>query len=227
MEATAPDECLPLMDRAMFNPILAAWFDVPEYLAWTLQASHQRAVGRYRYHRKQLQLMQGDHPPRRWVLKAPLHGFFLHAVAQVYPDACFVFSHRNPRVVLASLCSLIAVVRGLFHDEVDLRAVGRLALELMDVRTRRLNDALGAIRPEQVVHLEFEDLVGDPLRTLRRIYPRFGLRFSDGQAREVEAFLDTQRRGPHTRHRYDLAPFGLADRAIDPFIETDSMALSV
>ena len=226
MAATAPDECLPLMERALFNPVTAAWFDVPGYFEWCLQADHRRVVGRYLYHRTQLQLMQGDHPHRRWILKAPLHGFFLRAVAQVYPDATFVVTHRDSTAVLASLCSLVAVVRGLFHDEIDLHGVGRFAAGFAESRNRRLHDALCAIRPEQIAHVEFDAITRRPLETLQRLYPQLGVALPEEHSLVVKRFLESQVNGNHTRHRYELADFGLDSGWVEDAEVTDSMALS-
>ena len=215
MAATAADECLPLLDRAMFNPALSAWFHAPQYLDWVLQAPLERQVGRYRQHRAQLQLMRGTHPELGWVLKAPTHALFVHAIAHVYPDARFVVTHRSRAVALASLCSLIAVVRGLFYETVDLQAIGRLALHYSHVRHRRLRAATGTLRSNQVIDVHFDGLTAEPLRALRWLYPRLGLSFPAGHERTVQRFLDEQDRGHHRRHRYDLERFGLQADAID------------
>ncbi len=59
----------------------------------------------YLYHRRVLQLLSWHCPPRLWHLKTPVHMFALDSLLAAYPDAKFLWSHRDPAKVLGSSCA--------------------------------------------------------------------------------------------------------------------------
>ena len=59
---------------------------------------------------------------------------------QVYPDAGFAVTHRDPVEVLASNCSYATYLRGLFSDHVDRAEVGRQMKDLVGRHIRGLVD---------------------------------------------------------------------------------------
>jgi hypothetical protein len=60
---------------------------VPVYWDWLLKRKQEKCIEVYQYHRKQLQILNWYEPGKRWVLKTPIHLFFLKALLDVYPDA--------------------------------------------------------------------------------------------------------------------------------------------
>ena len=50
-------------------------------------------------------------PPTLWHLKTPVHMLALDALVEAYPDARFLWSHRDPTKVIGSVCSLIHYTR--------------------------------------------------------------------------------------------------------------------
>ena len=59
-----------------------------------------------------------------WHLKTPVHMFALDALVEAYPNAKFLWSHRDPAKVLGSVCSLIAYVRSWSSDRDDAEELG-------------------------------------------------------------------------------------------------------
>src|SRR5690349_23341347 len=100
---------------------------LPSYSAWL---STQDWTGPYRRHRRNLQLIGLRDAGRRWVLKNPSHLFALDALLAVYPDALVVQTHRSPRAVVASVCSLNAQASQGWSDVFQGPVVGRTQLEL-------------------------------------------------------------------------------------------------
>ena len=83
----------------------------------------------YRYHRRVLRLLQWHCPPRLWHLKTPVHMFALDALLEAYPDAKFLWSHRDPAKVLGSVCSLIHYTRSWSSDRDDSAELGAEQLD--------------------------------------------------------------------------------------------------
>ena len=79
-----------------------AMFNLPGYADFVLSVDH---VPTYEHHKLVYTLLQSRHPGR-WVLKTPHHALAVDAIAAVYPDARFVWTHRDPATCIASTASI-------------------------------------------------------------------------------------------------------------------------
>jgi hypothetical protein len=131
-----PTECITLLGQDFRSAHWETMANIPRYGDWHLACDMEPA---YRWHRRVLQVLQSD-APGRWCLKSPMHNLALESLVAVYPDARFIVTHRDPAVVLASLCRLVSILSGLGTDHDFDAYIGQRWLEL----TRRLVDrALG------------------------------------------------------------------------------------
>jgi hypothetical protein len=113
--------------------------------------------------------------------------------------------------VIASLASLVTLLRGLASDRVDPVAIGaewtaRLAAGLehtMSVRAR------GLPPDARVFDVQFAELLRGEIGMVRRIYAHFDLVLSSEAESRMRAFLAENPRDKHGRHRYALASAGL------------------
>jgi Sulfotransferase family len=99
---------------------------VPSYLAWLMQCDMRET---YTFHRRVLKLLQWHCPPVLWHLKTPVHMFALDALVEAYPNAKFIWSHRDPAKVMGSVCSLIRYVRSWSSDRDDPEELGAEQLD--------------------------------------------------------------------------------------------------
>ena len=76
---------------------------VPSYSDWLLDAD---LTSTYRYERRALKLLQWGSPTRPWRLKCPSHLLWLDHLDEVFPDARFVMTHRDPTEVMVSVADL-------------------------------------------------------------------------------------------------------------------------
>ena len=79
---------------------------LPAYGRW-LEKTDMRSA--YRFHRLALQVLQSRLPTGTWSLKTPNHLWCLDDLAEAYPDARLVWTHRDPAQVVPS----VAMVRSL------------------------------------------------------------------------------------------------------------------
>ena len=107
-EATAPTECQDLMGMSFRTFHFDGAVRAPAYLAWVMHCDMRET---YTFHRRVLKLLQWHCPPVLWHLKTPVHMFALDALVEAYPNAKFLWSHRDPAKVLGSVCSLIQYAR--------------------------------------------------------------------------------------------------------------------
>jgi hypothetical protein len=197
------------------SPGFAIYGSIPGFRKWLEAQGSANTLGVYREYRRQLQLLQWQCPPRRWVLKAPIHAYGLAALLRLFPDACVVQTHRDLAEVLPSACSLRTANLGIYSDEVDLRRVGAEVAENLVHRILRPALLAREEHPGRVHDVAYRALVQDPVGTARGIYQRFGLPLSAAAERNMHEWLAANPQGKHGRHRYSLEQFGLDRAAVE------------
>lgn len=208
MDAQQTDECRGMFTNVFRTPQFNVQYRVGGYLKWLLA---QDATIAYRQHRRQLQLVQHHRPfGKRFVLKDPTHTFFVDAILQVYPNARFVFIHRDPAETLSSICSLHAYARSVFSSDVDAHAIGT---ELSDsYMMRMLEPALASIDrlpSGRVTHVRAPDLSRDPVGTIGGVYRALGMELSDEARFAMHTFMRAKRERSGPRHIHSTAGFGI------------------
>lgn len=208
MGAMLPQECVALMQLDFASMVWSTTHRVPTYQAWLNQADMRPL---YASHRRQLQYFQWRCPTDRWVLKSPGHLWMLDALLAVYPDACIVQTHRDPLAVVASLTSLVSLLRRLASDDIDPSEIGAEWTTLLAgglERNMATRDRLG-LGPDQLFDMQFRELLADEITMVRRIYTHFGRELTPDAEARMRRFLAENPRDKHGRHRYTLADAGL------------------
>jgi hypothetical protein len=206
-----PEECLFLFDSTFVSATF--WIAAPlyGYLDWYL-GEDQHAP--YRAYREYLQIFQAETPGRRLTLKAPVHTAHVSALRAALPEARLIQLHRDPRPALASANSLFSTLHRVVTDELDLERLGRANLELFATGTERMLDARASL-PEIAIHdVYYDDLVSDPIGTVRTIHERFDLPFEREYATRLSEFVRDNPQHKHGPHRYAAEDFGLGDDEI-------------
>ncbi|HEY1739272.1 MAG TPA: sulfotransferase, partial [Acidimicrobiia bacterium] len=174
-EATTATECQDLMGMTFRTVHFDGSAHVPSYMDWVIDCDMR---GTYRYHRRALQLLQWHCPPRLWHLKTPVHMFALDALLDVYPDARFLWSHRDPAKVLGSVCSLVHYTRSWSSDRDDAATLGEEMTERWWIAVQRAMEFRSRVGDDRFADIAFADLQTDPVGALARAYSRIGLDMS-------------------------------------------------
>ena len=175
-------------------------------MAWVVDCDMR---GTYEYHRRVLRLLQWHCPPRLWHLKTPVHMFALDALVEAYPEARFLWSHRDPAAVLGSVCSLIHYTRSWSSDRDDATELGPEQVEQWALAVERAMEFRARVGDERFADVPFMALQRDPVTAIAASYDRVGLELSDASRREIEAWAGSHEPGSHGTHHYDLADFGI------------------
>jgi hypothetical protein len=206
-----PEECRHLFVQSFVDHTFDANAHVPSYTEWF---DAQDMGPAYEQHRRVLQWIGSTTPKKRWVLKYPAHMRNLEALLDVYPDARFVMTHRDPVDVIPSVCSLVTGWRGIHEDELDFEAIGRWQLELYAGWVENAIRVREKIGDERFADVYFHDLVKDPVAAVRRCWDRFDLSLSDEAERRMADWVRENPQGRHGGHRYRAEDYGLTDTAI-------------
>jgi hypothetical protein len=164
---TGPEECQDLMALDFKSHYFQAFAHIPSYSAWLLVAD---LTPTYAYERRTLKLLQWGAPTRPWRLKCPSHLLWLEHLDQVFPDARFVMTHRDPADVLVSVADLYAEVARMFSDDIDLHYLGALNTEHWSTAMERLIAFRAGQPAERFFDIDFAAMQRDPIGEVRALY---------------------------------------------------------
>jgi Sulfotransferase family len=169
--ATGPHECQDLMGLDFKAQYFQAFAYIPSYSNWLLDAD---LTSTYRYERRVLKLLQWGSPTRPWRLKSPTHLLYLDHLDEVFPDARFVMTHRDPTEVLVSVVDLYAEVAQMFSDEVDLKYLGALNIEQWTAGIQRALAFRERGNNTRFYDIDFKSMQRDPFEAVRGLYAWLG-----------------------------------------------------
>src|SRR5213080_3318932 len=203
--AELPQECIGLMTPTFLSEQFDAMYYVPSYRTWLFQQDLRPA---YEYHRRFLQHLQFRRAARRWILKAPTHMFAMPALLSVYPDALFVQTHRTPIDAMASVSSLVTILRSAFSDAVDPFIVCREAIDYWSETMDKFLSERDRLAGNRICDIQYDEICREPIGAVRRIYEYFGWTLSREAAQRMRVLVASQAERKSENHRYDLSQFG-------------------
>ena len=214
MGARLAQECARITASDFRSVIFPTQYRVPSYARWVLYEADMAPA--YRWHRQFLQHLQsrhpaGDAPADRWLIKSPAHIWCLNELLAEYPNALLVQTHRDPLRIIASVSSLMVMLRGMTCDDPNLpEVVGEWAeyiAEGLDRSVTARED--GTVAPGRVVDVQFEDFMADPFATIGQVYDALGHELSAESEARMRDFLAAHRQGEQSGHQYSFADTGL------------------
>jgi hypothetical protein len=211
-EADGPTECISVLNQDFKSLTWEAMANVPSYGEWLKTADHRSS---YDYHKRVLQVLQSGGVRRnRWTLKSPYHAIQLEALHAVYPDARLVLMHRDPLILCTSVCSLITTLTRTFSDADHGSYIAEHWTEML-ARSIEGVDSFRAAHPDvEIVDVQYKELAGDPIGTIRRVYEAFGDEPTVQALAAMTAHVESRPKGRFGRHGYDPAEYGLDAAAL-------------
>ncbi|GHH75378.1 sulfotransferase family protein [Promicromonospora soli] len=205
IRAEDPEESLLLMPHGTFWPLFHG--SMPTYRDWYARRSAADLAGDYEYLKQGLQVLQHGRAPKRWVVKYPAHLNDMSVIKQVFPDATFVWTHRDPATVVGSACSLVETLWAPYHTDPDPLEVGRLVMDSMVTWVDNALESRLSLPPSSIVDVPYHALSADPHAEVPRLYSAIGARWSASDAAKLDQVLA---RPAGTRpHQYDMRRYGL------------------
>lgn len=212
--AELPQECVSLISPTFMSDQFDTMYNIPSYRAWFFRQDLRPA---YEFHRRFLQHLQFRSSAERWILKAPAHMFFAPALLSIYPDAKFVQLHRDPIDAVASVSSLVTILRRVFSDSVDPVQVGQDAMVYWSEALKTFLAVRDKLPADRVCDVRYEEVRRDPIAAIRRVYQHFAWKMQPEAEQKMRATLTEQNSRTNGAHRYDAAYFQL--KGMDGFAE--------
>jgi hypothetical protein len=133
--------------------------------------------------------------------------------------------HRDPIDAIASVSSLLVILRSVFSDTVDPLQIGRDAVHYWMEAINRFMTERERLPSERVLDLHHSALQRDPIGSVRRIYNHFGWPFPSTLEQQMQSLLASPQINRNGSHRYDAAQFGLTDsEQFNPYRERFGLA---
>ncbi len=209
--AETATECQDLLGMEFRTTHFDGMAHVPSYTAWAMDCD---MVPAYRYHRRTLQLLQSRCPPRLWHLKTPVHLLSLDALVDVYPDAKFLWTHRDPAEVMGSVCDLISYTRSWVSDRDDTDEIGEQQLGIWTEALRRGIDFRDRAGEDRFTDISFRALNADPIGTVEQAYDKLGLSLSEPGRTSLTEWASQHTKDDRGVHEYSVDAFGLSSEAV-------------
>ena len=208
IKASTPEECWYLFFHcfAVLNYDLQT--GVGHFGDWLLKEDLGWAYASYQ---RQLTFLNHHWPANNLVLKCPEHLWFLDALLEVFPDACIVWTHRDPVASIASYCSLISLTYRMHFGEMQPTRIGAHIQKRFHQGVTRAMAARDAFDNDNIFFdVRFHELVQDPAKMIGRITEHFGLQPVAEEA--IANWLNNGRADKRGAHQYSAERYGL-DRA--------------
>ena len=213
MGATLPTECVSLFALDFRSLQFETQAPAPGYGRWLEEADPRPA---YAIHELVLQILQAALPTGTWVLKTPQHLWHLEALRERYPDARLCWTHRDPAAVVPSVASLNMAFYRTWCRAPDPTAAGAYWNHKLRVGVERglRFDALQGGQP-WCHHMQYAELMRDPIGAVRRLYAHFGDEVSELHARRMRRWMQDRPQQAFGRHVYRAEELGLSRAALD------------
>ena len=214
IDADTPEECVLLHAFALHGVHLGFEIMLEPYRSWLLE---QDLRPLYAYQKKQLQMLNWRNPGKQWMLKAPAHMWGIDAIMDVFPDARFVWCHRDPQAVVPSINSMNKALLGMYLGDashIDAAEMGRSVMEWYAMSLERGLEQRARLPEALFVDCSQREFVEQPMALVERVYGAFGIPLEASSRSAMQSHIDANPKGKHGRHEYDLASFGLTSDMI-------------
>lgn len=204
--ADTPEECVLVHAFALHGVQMGFEVMLEPYGSWYRK---QDLHGMYAYYRDILKMLDWQRPGDRWLLKAPAHMWGIEALIDTFPDVSIVWSHRNPLLCVASICSMTTLIMGPQMENLDTTALGPIVMDFYATSLERGLAARDRADAARFIDIAHDDFVADSMSVAENIYNHFGLDYSDRARTAMREHMRANPKGKHGKHEYSLEQYGL------------------
>jgi len=216
-DALGADEDNHLLDHTLMSTSHEALACIPSYHAWIAEQDLRKAYG---YWFKMLQLVQWQKRRRgmpeasRWVLKTPVHLGYVDVLAEMFPEARYLQTHRDPLATVPSYASMVHSLWVGVANHADPHQAGQQTSATLERNLKRCLRARDALPAGRFFDVDYRQTVTHPIELIERIYSHLEMPFTPAARQGIEAYLRANPRERRPPHAYTLAQFGFTEQEI-------------
>jgi hypothetical protein len=171
---------------------------------------HDQTSG-YQFLRLMLQVLQHqDGRDRRWILKSPQHLEQFVPLLNVFPDATFIVTHRDPVDVSVSMATMMTYTMRMSVDKVDVPTVANYWVTRIDEMLTACMRDHDRLPPERTIDVRFDEFMADDLAMIQRVWDTAGYEPDVNSRKAVGDYL-----AGHTRGRLGTVDYRPEDLGLD------------
>jgi hypothetical protein len=196
---------------------------LPTFEEWWRAHRHPTS---FAYLDRVLRLLHSHRPPHAWLLKYPIYAYQLDEIVGQWPDAKFVWTHRDPVKLVPSTCSV--VIDGIRrripdYEPPDWSVFGHAQLERYAGAALRGTEARKRIGDDRFIDVSQQQMNTGAVDTAERIYDFVGLTLTGEMRTTIAQWAEENRAGARGAHTYTAEQYGLTDDeirdAFTPYLE--------
>jgi hypothetical protein len=195
--ANNTEECIMLLANSFNSQLFIDIAPLPEYLEWIIGADRYET---YQEYYDQLRILQSFHPDKRFILKAPNHLGNLNELIKYIPEATVIQMHRSPLECINSLASLRQTLHRIVIREVNIHETKNQIIRLFENEIAR-NLEFHESFPDRVLSLSYKKLVSDPIGSLKEIYTKAAIPWTD-TLKDISTYYVDDLKSHSGRHNY-------------------------
>jgi hypothetical protein len=184
-----PEECTKILLSSFIAQIYPIMFKLPNYNKLLKNENYEFT---YSFYFKSLSFLNKN--SNDLILKAPMHLQSVEMIYKQYPDAKFIFIHRDLKSVLPSAFSLALAYAQLFSKNIDKKYLK----ESLESRLREdLSKTISFIKENKmnIYHVQYNNFIKDPIEYINKLSKTIGL----NEKPEYKIINDNR----HKKHTYD------------------------
>jgi hypothetical protein len=172
----------------------------------------------YDYQKKVMRVLQSQ-APGRWALKMPSHALHFRWALEAFPDARFIWTHRNPYRALASLGTTISAGHRFALGHVDTEFIRDVYPHQIAEHANRPMRLRRSLPQDRVLDVYCREFLDDPLAGMRAIYAWIGEELADEVEQRMRAWLEADDARQAARPGYALEDFGWSEASVTHHFE--------
>jgi len=212
-----PEESAWMMGLTFYSIVYWILAPVSSYVEWLLNVDMSKY---YQDYSSLLQFHQKALPGKSMVLKAPDHTPDMDMLLSEVPNARVIQLHRDPTTCVISLSSLFYSTHAAMTEDIQAKGMcevnKRMAAHFIRAnKEARQDEDIN----RSIFDIEYEDLIDDPIGTVKGIYHYFNVPWSDEFDICLREFIKKQLKRNQKRHNYLPEQFGQVRQELDAFFD--------
>lgn len=178
---------------------------------WVEQMKTVDRASRYQLARQYLagHKLQSGKSGMAWIFKNAYAGEDIDIIAAVFPQAKFVFTHRDPVEQFGSITALGHKWRQFHSDSVTKAQTGAEYLDFWGDFSQRSVAACRLVPADRIIHVPYRRVCSEPLQVVREIYDFCGYELTPEASNRITAYDARNAQHKHGHHEYALSEFDI------------------
>jgi hypothetical protein len=204
-------DCTGLLGRALL-------LLMPTWGRW-LEAKDLKPT--FRDFKKLVKLLIWKNPPPSGgylLLKCPWSALHIRAFSEIFPEAKFIITHRDPFRALISACTLGEIVcKPLIGEQTyPFHEDGISGMQVLKLQIRVFGKLATFAKAEsaKVFSVQYTDLMNDAVLTTRSAFDYFGIEVPNDLEKRILAYLEQQRSGKRLAPPKSYGTFAYDEHAV-------------